>query len=174
MKLENFSGEGAYFMNQTNNQKSAQTARKTLHKIYAAFLVFLCAVVSLAAAFVCVVAFSKTGENTAEIFGYKLYIAEYDIESADIEGGSLVIVKNTEDDEFYTPETLESAIVIKNAGKIIKNEAFFISLSLSVPFALAFVLVLLFELRKKLASSARQSELIEFEIKQEEFEEQTA
>ena len=137
-------------------------------------LIFLCVVISLISAFVCTVAFSKTSENTAEIFGYKLYTAEYDIEATDIEGGSLVIVKNTEDDEFYTPEMLENAVVIKNAGRIIKNEAFFISLSLSAFFALAFVLVLLFELRRKLANGARQSELVELDVKQEEFEEQTA
>ncbi len=161
-------------MNYTDNLKSAPNARKILGKIYAAVLIFLCATISIVSVFVCVVAFSKTGENTAEIFGYKLYIAEYDIESVGIEGGSLVVVKNTENDEFYTPEMLKSAIVIKNAGKIIKNEALFISLSLSVPFALAFVLVLLFELRKKLANSTKQIELIKFEVKDEEFEEQTA
>ena len=174
MKLENFTGEGAYFMNQNNNSKSAQTARKILGKIYAALLILLAVAVSVTAAFVCTLAFSKTGENTAEIFGYKLYVAEYDIEATDIAAGSLVIIKNTEDDEFYTPEMLENAVVIENAGRIIKNEAFFISLIFSVPLALAFVLVLLFELRKKLVNGARQSELIEFEVKQEEFEEQTA
>ena len=161
-------------MNQTDKLKSAQNARKILSKICAALLVFLCVAISLISALACVLAFSKTSENTAEIFGYKLYTAEFDIENTDIKSGSLVIVKNTENDEFYTPQMLQNAIVIKNAGKIIKNEALFISLSLSVPFALAFVLVLLFELRKSLANNTKQSEIIEFEVKEEEFEEQTA
>ena len=161
-------------MNQTDNLKSAQNARKILSKVCAALLVFLCVAISLISVFVCVLAFSKSGENTAEIFGYKLYTAELDIDNTDIKSGSLVIVKNTENDEFYTPEMLKNAIVIKNVGKIIKNEAFFISLSLSVPFALAFALVLLFELRKKLVNSTKQSEIIKFEVKEEEFEEQTA
>ncbi len=160
-------------MSKTENQKSALTARKILSKICAAALIFLCVAISASAAFVCTIAFSKTGENTAQIFDYKLYVAEYDIESSDIEGGSLVIIKDSENDEFYTPEMLGDAIIIKNVGKIIKNEAFFLSLSLSIPFALAFVLVLLFELRKSMVKESKQSELIEFEVK-EEFEEQTA
>ncbi len=163
-------------MNQINNQKSAQTALRILRKIYAVILIFLCAVVSLIAAFVCTVAFSKTGENTAEIFGCKLYVAEYDIESADIEGGSLVIVKNTEDDEFYTPEMLKDAVVIKNAGKIIKQESLSVALVFAVPFMLLFALVLLRELRKKLTHAPEVTGSVEFIVQeeQEEFEEQTA
>ena len=163
-------------MNQTNNQNSAQNVREILSKIYAVFLIFLCTVISLVAAFVCTVAFSKTGENTAQIFGYKIYVAEYDIESADIEGGSLVIVKNTEDDEFYTPEMLKDALVIKSAGKIIKRESLSVTLVFAVPFMLLFALVLLRELRKKLSHTPEERAGVEFKVQeeQEEFEEQTA
>ncbi|MBQ8868865.1 MAG: hypothetical protein IJ027_04010 [Oscillospiraceae bacterium] len=163
-------------MNQIDNQKSPQATPKILRKICAVILIFLCAVVSLIAAFVCTVAFSKTGENTAEIFGYKIYVAEYDIESADIEGGSLVIVKNTEDDEFYTPEMLKDSLVIKNAGKIIKQESLSVALVFAVPFMLLFALVLLRELRKKLTRGPEERAGVEFTVQeeQEEFEQQTA
>lgn len=159
-------------MDQTTYQKSVPDLRKILSKVFAVVLCILCAVVTLLALFVSVLAFSKTSENTAQIFGYKIYVAEYDIESADIEGGSLVIVKNTEDDEFYTPEMLEKAVVIKNVGRIIKQESVAIVLIFAVPFMLLFAIVLLFELGKRLEKNNKENAVIEFETV-EEFEEQT-
>ncbi|MBQ8338425.1 MAG: hypothetical protein IJY33_04705 [Oscillospiraceae bacterium] len=163
-------------MNQTTEQKSAPDLRKILSKVFAVILCFLCAVVTLSAIFVSVLAFSKTSENTAQIFSYKIYVAEYDIESADIEEGSLVIVKNTEDDEFYTPEMLEKAIVIKNVGKIIKQESLSVTLVFAVPFMFLFALVLLRELRKSISRAPEESKVAPFTVQQEqeEFEEQTA
>lgn len=160
-------------MNEKTEYKSAPDLRKIFSKIYAVMLCVLCAVVSLAAAFICVLAFSKTSENTAQLFGYKIYVAEYDIEPAGIESGSLILVKNTDDDEFYTPEMLEKAVIIKNAGKVIKQESLAFALAFAVPFMLLFIIVLLFELRKKLIKNSKENDIIAFSV-EEEFEEQTA
>ena len=67
---------------------------------------------------------------------------------------------------------LEKAVVIKNVGRIIKQESVAIVLIFAVPFMLLFAIVLLFELGKRLEKNNKENAVIEFETV-EEFEEQT-
>ena len=159
-------------MDDKTEYKNAPDFRKFFSKACAVILCVLCAVVCIMALVMSLIAFSKNSENTAQIFGYKFYVSETDIEAADIESGSLIIVKNTEDDDFYTPEMLEDAIVVKNAGKIIKQSGALVVLCVLVPLMLLFIVVIFRELHKKIAHAPVETENVVISV-DEEFEEQT-
>ena len=110
-----------------------------------AFLVFF-------STFVVSVSLGATTENTVGVFGYKVYTARNDIENTDIRSGSLVIIKNTDTDDFYTPEYLsKNAIVIRGMGHILSEYSTYIAVVLMLPIALFFLFVLMREINKKLA-----------------------
>ena len=137
------------------------------------FVSTMAAVLVLFSCLVCSLAFNKKAENTAEIFGYKLFYCENNIEGTDIKEGSLVIVKNTDNDEFYSTDSLSENVVFvaENLGVQIKQNGFYMAVCLVIPFALIFIIVLICEIRKIRAHSAREPyDELEFkEILDEEF-----
>ncbi len=104
------------------------------------------------------VSFSKTPENTAEVFGFKIYIAQNDIENTKITKNSLVIIKDTDYDDFYTSDTLNSkdTIVIKHIGGAV---SFFSSSKLSavtVPLAFLFFFIVLIEIKNIIINASKK------------------
>lgn len=140
-------------------------------------LTVILAIVSLVlvlfSALVCSAAFNKSAENTAELFGYKFFYCENDIEGTYIKEGSLVVIKNSDNDEYYTTEYLSknAVLVVKNAGILIKNNGFYITLCIMIPFIFMFAVILLTEIKKLYSRHAQKpvSELEFKEISEEEF-----
>ena len=133
----------------------------------------LAAICLLLSVFLVSVAMGMTEENTVGLFGYKVYTCNEDIEKTDIKKGSLVIIKNTDDDEFYTPDYLaKNAVVISQLGAVLKGYSTYIAIILMLPAALVFALVLMREMSKKIIVSGQKSLEKELEFTQiEEFEE---
>ncbi len=141
-------------MQQEQAQKNEKSdVKKVLSALLLSALSITCALLVLAAGFISKIAFSKASENTVEVFGYKVFYSENDIEGTHIKGGSLILVKNTNDDEFYTPQSLSenAALIIPNAGLVLKEDAAYIALSISIPMAFLFLALLLSEIRKLFA-----------------------
>lgn len=108
--------------------------------------------------FISLVSFSKTPENTAEVFGFKIYIAQNDIENTKITKNSLVIIKDTDYDDFYTLDILNSkdTIVIKHIGGAV---SFFSSSKLSaviVPLAFLFFFIFLIEIKNIIINASKK------------------
>lgn len=155
-----------------DNRKS--TALKSRLSIaLTVILAIVSAVLVLFSALACCAAYNKKAENTIELFGYKIFYCENDIEGTDIKGGSLVIVKNSDNDEFYKADFLSenAVLVVENLGSVIKNSGFYIVLCIMIPFAFIFIIVLLSELKKLHYRHATQPySALEFEeISEEEF-----
>lgn len=135
-------------------QKAHNNSKKSVkHRISVVFWGLLCALcflLVLASVFVSRIAFSDTPENTAQILGYKLYFCVDDIAGTDIKSGSLLIIKNSNDDEYYTASTLaqNAVLVLDGAGDLLKENGGWIALCLMTPPMLLFVMILLFELKK--------------------------
>lgn len=133
------------------NEKAAQNGAK---KAFAVVKTILFCILTLACVMLSVVAVllstSKTPENTLESFGYKLYCAETDIEEIDIKAGSLVVVRDTSTDDYYTYETLSKNVVltVEKLGFALKYNAFWIVLCLTVPVMLFFVINLMSGFKK--------------------------
>lgn len=127
--------------------------KKAIYYVFYIALSAVCAVVIFFSALVVSVSLGATTENTVGLFGYKIYIAENDIEETDIKAGSLIIIKDTDTDDFYTPEYLsENAIVIKNLGHILSEYSTYIAIILMLPIALFFAIVIMREISKKVIS----------------------
>ncbi|MEE1279687.1 MAG: hypothetical protein UHH95_02510 [Oscillospiraceae bacterium] len=159
-------------MQQEQVQKDRTDVKKAISAVLLAFLSAVCALLVLISGFISTIAFSKTPENTVELFGYKVFYSENDIEGTDIKGGSLIFVKNTDDDEFYTPQFLfeNATLIIPRAGIILKENAAYIALSASVPMAFLFLALLISELNK--LSFLRNEKKIQLQIETcEEFDE---
>ena len=155
-----------------NNEKST-TFKSCLSIALTVVLAIFSAVLVLLSGLVCYAAFNSEAENTTQIFGYKLFYCENDIEGTDIKAGSLVIVKNTDSDEFYKADFLSenAVLVVKNLGFYIKQSGFYMALCMVVPFAFIFVIVLITEIRKIHARNALEpyEELSFRKIPEEEF-----
>ena len=132
-----------------DNEKST-ALKNRLSLVLTVIFVITSSVLVLFSALVCYAAYNKKAENTIELFGYKFFYCEDDIEGTDIKGGSLVIVKNSDSDEFYKADFLSenAVLIVENLGSVIKNNGFYIALCIMIPFAFIFIIVLLAELRK--------------------------
>ncbi len=131
-------------------EKTEKTvSQKMLSTAISIFLTF----VSLMLVLVCIVilfsAFSKKGENTVQIFGYKVFYSQNDIEGTHIKSGSLIFIKNTDNDEYYTPEFLEqnAVLVIPKAGLLIAGDIGFMAASILFPFMLMFTGIIFWQLK---------------------------
>ena len=129
--------------NETNAAKNA------LYISLYAILAIVCIVLVLLACIVSKAAFGKKTENTLQLFGYKVFLCENDIQDTDIKGGSLLIVKDTDDDDFYTPQSLSEnvAIIVPNGADFLKKDLVWITLALCTPIALLCIALLLSELK---------------------------
>ncbi len=108
-----------------------------------------CAVLVLSACVVSKAAFGRNAENTLQLFGYKVFLCQNDIQDTDIKSGSLVIVKDTDYDDFYTPQSLSEnvALIIPSGAEFLKNDFVWITLALCTPIALLCIGLLLSELK---------------------------
>ena len=124
-------------------------------------------VLVLLSSLICYAAYNTKTENTMELFGYKFFYCENDIEGTDIKGGSLVVIKNSDSDEFYKADFLSenAVLVIENLGTQIKQSGFYMSLCMVIPFAFIFIIVLIFEI-KKLYFRHTQAPISELEFKE--------
>jgi len=159
-------------MEEKTEYKNTPGFKKVCSRIFSVCLCAVSALVMLLAVFVLLIAFGKTSENTVELFGYKIYTCQSDIESAGIKSGSLIIIKNTDNDDFYTPQMLSQALVIPKAGEIIKQNGSVIAVCALVPFMLLFVIVLLRELRRAMIQKEQDCLNTEIQFVETEFFEQ--
>lgn len=154
------------------------SGKKIVSKIMITMLSFVCFLLVLLSSVVSYIAFSNPKENTAQLFNYKIFVCENDIEGTDIEKGSLLLIKDTNLDYSYTPEILEkqSVLVIKGLGAAIKNDGLFIAVSLTAIPTMFFMIILFNEIKKILQSRAekRLNNELKFEEQKEEIEELTA
>lgn len=111
----------------------------------------------LFASLILFVAFAPNSENTFSVFGYKVFALEQDIPECEFEGGSLLVVRDTNSDESYTPETLvqNTVFVIKNLGGAIKRDAAWIVICL-INFPATFCFLTLIGEIKKLAQNREE------------------
>ena len=134
------------------NQKKAQNGTKkafaVLRTILFCFSCAVCVVLSVAVLFL---SLSKTPENTLQAFGYKFYCAETDIEEIGIQAGSLVVVRDTGTDDFYTYDTLSKNVVFtaEKLGFALKYNAFWMVLCVTVPIMLFFLINLMSGFKKR-------------------------
>ena len=148
------------------NDKATQSGAK---KAFAVVKTILFCILTLACVMLSAVAVllstSKTPENTLEAFGYKLYCAETDIEEIDIKAGSLVVVRDTSTDDYYTYETLSKNVVltVEKLGFAIKYNAFWIVLCLTVPVMLFFVINLMSGFKKLSVEREEKMALLEID-----------
>lgn len=125
------------------------TIKKWLKIIVFSLLCFLTAVVAVVSLIISSVAFTKPDENTAQIFGYKIFCADNDILKTEIKKDSLVIIKNSDNDLYYTPEYIsENAVLIIPNGAMMVKDGTFVAISVMSPLILLFLLVLLTEIRR--------------------------
>lgn len=141
------------------------------------FYVFLCFVSALSVALACLllsVAVKNPVENTIKLFGYKIYTCDNNIEGTQIKAGSLIIIKDSDNDEYYTPQQLsQSALVFENLGDIIKHHSTSAVLVALIPVMLLFIVVLMRELSKKIMKNEQKLLDTEMEFVQtESFEEE--
>lgn len=133
------------------NKNTAQSGAKKAFAIIRTilFCILTVACVALSATAV-LLSLSKTPENTLQVSGYKFYCAETDIEEINIKAGSLVVVKDTDTDDYYTYDTLSKNVVltVEKLGFALKYNAFWIVLCLTVPMMLFFVLNLMSGFKK--------------------------
>ncbi len=134
------------------NQKTAQNGGKKAFAVVRTILFcFSCAVCVALSVAVVLLSLSKTPENTLEVFGYKFYCAETDVEEIGIQAGSLVVVKDTNTDDYYTYETLSKNVVFtaQKLGFALKYNAFWMVLCITVPIMLFFLINLMSGFRKR-------------------------
>lgn len=130
-------------------------------------LAVISAVLVLISALACSAAFNKNSENTAQLFGYKFFYCENDIEGTDIKAGSLIVIKNSDNDEFYEADFLSenAVLIVSNLGSLIKNNGFYVTLCIATPFIFTFAVILTIEI-KKLYSRRAQKPICELEFKE--------
>lgn len=118
--------------------------------LFAILLSLLTVICVLLSAIMLFLSLSKTPENTLQVFGYKAYCAENDIEEIGIKAGSLVVVRDTDTDDFYTHESLSENIVftVEKLGYALKYNSLWMTLCITVPLMLFFLLVIMFEFKK--------------------------
>ncbi len=154
------------------NEKST-ILKNRLSAILTVIIAIFSTVLVLLSTLFCYAAYNKKTENTIELFGYKFFYCENDIEGTDIKGGSLVVIKNSDSDEFYKADFLSenAVLVIENLGTQIKQSGFYMSLCMVIPFAFIFIIVLIFEIKKLYFRYTQRpiSELEFKEIPEEEF-----
>ena len=141
-------------------------------KIVMIFFAVISALLVLFSILVCSAAFSSKNENTAQLFGYKFFYSENDIEGTDIKGGSLIVIKNSDNDDFYKADFLSqnAVLVIEDLGYALKENGFFMALCIMIPFMFAFLAILVWEVRKLYYSRLQKPVDIEFiKIPEEEF-----
>lgn len=158
--------------NEITAQNGAKKAFAVVKTILFCILTLACVMLSAVAV---LLSTSKTPENTLEAFGYKLYCAETDIEEIDIKAGSLVVVRDTSTDDYYTFETLSKNVVltVEKLGFAIKYNAFWIVLCLTVPVMLFFVINLMSGFKKLSVEREEKMALLEIDsdvASQEEYE----
>ena len=155
-----------------DNEKSI-TFKSCLSVALSVILALFSLVLVLLSGLVCYAAFNKNAENTAELFGYKFFYCEYDIEGTDIKSGSLVVIKNSDSDEYYEADSLSqnAVLVVGDLGTALKQNGFYMSLCVIAPFVLVFTIVLISEIRKVHLRRAQEpySELEFKKIPEEEF-----
>jgi len=165
-------------MDESKNKSSSFAFKGMIPYIFYALLCAVSAVCVLLSVIVVSIANGATTENTVGLFGYKIYTCNQNVENTDIEKGSLVIIKNTDNDEFYTPQMLkEKAIVLKNMGAVIKGYSTYIAVVLMLPAISFFAVVLMREISKKVIKNEHkkmQTELDFSEIDTFEIDEETA
>ena len=142
-------------------QLDKQKVYKILSVSFVVFVSVLAAIFLVIALLLSKIAFFKNPENTAQIFGYKFFVSEFDIEGTDIEKGSLVIIKDTNRDEAYFVSDLndDSTIIIKGLGTFLKQEGKWFIISISVFPAMIFAIVILWEIRKNILSRDEKTEM---------------
>ena len=147
-------------------KNSKNAAKRMLSVIYTSVLAAICILLVLSSALLSSIAFLKAPENTAQLFGYKFFYCENDLSEPNIKGGSLVIVKNSDDDEFYTPQSLSknAVLVIPGAGKLILENGVWIILCFSIPLSSLFLILLLSELKKLFVKSNQNKMQVQLEI----------
>ena len=156
-------------MNVQTEQKNKNGLSRLGAWLFFAVLCLISAVCLIAACLTAVLALSNPHENTVYLFGYKFYVCAEEIESAEIESGSLIIIRDTDNDDFYTPQTLsENALVIPKVGSLLKQNSFILALCVAAPFELFFFILLLTQIRKALLS--REEKFLECEIEFSEIE----
>ena len=144
-------------------EKNSPDFKKILLNILSVCLCVLAAIYLIFASFMFAVSLKTPPENTFELMGYKIYSAESDIEGTDIKSGALVVIKNTDDDEFYTVDTIKnSALVVPRLGAFIKNDMVLLSFCIAVVLGLVFAILFFMELHSILTRP--QTEEIEFEF----------
>lgn len=156
--------------NLSSKQNIAQNqGKKTLSVVLSVLLCTLTVVSVLLSLFIVSLSLSKTPENTLELFGHKLYCAQNDIEEASIKAGSLVVVKDTDTDDYYTHESLSKNIVfsIENLGYIIQNDFVWMTLCFTAPLMALFLLILLSELKKMSAKKKNEDDKLILELNEE-------
>lgn len=154
-----------------DTQTSAHKSRFSI--IITVILAAISVVLVLFSALVCYAAFNKGAENTAGLFGYKLFYCENDIEGTDIKKGSLVVIKNSDSDEYYEAQFLSenAVLVVEDLGGQLKQNGFYMSICIMIPFAFIFIIVLFTEIKKNHSRRAQNpiSELEFKDIPEEEF-----
>ncbi len=140
-------------MLECENRKNdnAVKGKKGLSVLKAVLFSLFSAVCALFLVLTLFVALAPSNENTLGFFGYKIFVAEQDIDSANIKGGSLLVVKNTDNDESYTPESLSQNTVlsIEKLGGAIKNNSLWIALCFMAPCGAFFLITIAQELKQK-------------------------
>lgn len=153
--------------------ENSGTFKSRISIVLTVILAILSLMLVLLSGLVCSAAFNKSAENTTELFGYKFFYCENDIEGTDIKGGSLVVIKDSDSDEFYEADFLSenAVLVVEGLGTMIKQSGFYMALCMMIPFAFVFIIVLLRELKKLHSRRANRpiSELEFKEIPEEEF-----
>jgi len=153
----------------SEHDRAQNQNKKTLSAVLSALLCVLTAISVLLSLFIVSLSLSKTPENTLEFFGYKLYCAQNDIEEASIKAGSLVVVKDTDTDDYYTHESLSQNIVfsIENLGYTIQNDFVWMTLCFTAPLIALFILILLSELKKISAKKKNEDDKLILELNEE-------
>ncbi len=144
----------------TQDLKTEFDLKKFISKTLSVIFCMLSAICVLVSVLLLVVFFSKSPENTLQIFSYKIYGVQNDIPDTDITAGALIVVKNTDSDDFYTPQTLKENTVLKidGLGDVLQNDAMWATLCFTSPLMLLFFLVTASELKKLFVSNAEKKQ----------------
>lgn len=146
-------------------QNIMEKLKKWIKIIAFSFLCFLTVAALVVSLILTSVAFTKPNENTAQIFGYKIFCADNDISKTEIKKDSLVIIKNSDNDLSYTPEYIsENAVLIIPNGALLVKDSTLVVLSVMSPVILMFLLVILTEIRKSIINRSDFNREIVFDL----------
>ena len=144
-------------------QKNKIKATSVISAILLCLLTLICVLLSAAVIFL---SLSKTPENTLEVLDYKIYCAENNIEEIGVKAGSLVVVRDTDSDDYYTYESLSENIVfsVERLGYAIKYNSLWMTLCITVPLMLFFLINLMSGFKKLSIEAAEKKLASELEL----------